>query len=185
MSKHQELRTKPIPLALVSNITRDCGSSGFVVYSALLCYDEGQGVAGIKLDDLCLAISTRTAIRALSNLTSYRFARVIKGRPNKYHLAWVQIHKYKWPQSFMEFVCTKHAGHKSMPEYLASPYWRNIRQQALERDNNQCVVCGRGANLHVHHLHYENKGHEKLEDLITLCPVHHGMQTACKTSRDD
>lgn len=61
-------------------------------------------------------------------------------------------------------------------------YWK--RQEALDRDNGECVVCGKSDYVHVHHkiprrfLFYhpfrtiEVDGN-CLENLVVLCPKHH------------
>lgn len=54
-------------------------------------------------------------------------------------------------------------------DYLESPEWIAIRDERLKQDNYQCVMCGTGKNLEVHHLTYERLGAEKLEDLRTFC----------------
>ena len=55
-------------------------------------------------------------------------------------------------------------------EYLASDDWQQKRTQALKRDNFQCLICGTGKNLSVHHISYEHLGDEaELNDLITVC----------------
>lgn len=57
--------------------------------------------------------------------------------------------------------------------YLKSPEWEAKRQQALERDNRECRGCGCKKNLQVHHIRYDNLGHEPLNDLTTLCAECH------------
>lgn len=57
--------------------------------------------------------------------------------------------------------------------YLKSPQWEAKRQQVLERDAHQCRGCGVGKGLQVHHIRYDNLGHEPLEDLTTLCTQCH------------
>lgn len=54
-------------------------------------------------------------------------------------------------------------------EYINSLEWERLRGLVLMRDKNQCVLCSSGKRLQVHHLTYERLGHEKLEDLQTLC----------------
>ncbi len=56
-----------------------------------------------------------------------------------------------------------------------------IRLRAIERDNHKCIECGAGESLQVHHLTYENEGHEKLEDLVTLCRGCHSKKPKRKT----
>lgn len=54
-------------------------------------------------------------------------------------------------------------------EYIVSPAWYKKRDERLKIDNKCCQRCGAKTNLNVHHLTYERLGHEKMEDLITLC----------------
>ncbi len=65
--------------------------------------------------------------------------------------------------------------------YLASEQWRAIRNRVLCRDDFKCQRCGDGgrtekmtAYLEVHHITYERRGAELLEDLVTLCRRCHG-----------
>lgn len=67
-------------------------------------------------------------------------------------------------------------------QYINTKHWRIIRQEALERDKFQCTECDSTDHLHVHHLTYENEGHEKLEDLIILCRGCHAKKPKRKTS---
>lgn len=61
--------------------------------------------------------------------------------------------------------------------HLASPEWARMRKAALEAAGYSCALCGRdrrqlrlmGRHLQVHHKHYRNLGHERLEDLTVLC----------------
>lgn len=61
--------------------------------------------------------------------------------------------------------------------YLRSPHWRKFRQQMLCIAGYQCEVdgCMRTKRLDVHHLTYENIGHEKRGDALVLCRFHHRM----------
>ena len=54
-------------------------------------------------------------------------------------------------------------------------HWDAVRQKALKRDGYKCRLCGDDDELHVHHLTYENWGHEKKKDLTTLCKEHHKL----------
>ena len=65
--------------------------------------------------------------------------------------------------------------------YLDSPEWDEIRQKRLQYDGYRCVECkddGSHSCLQAHHLTYQRIGHERLEDLVTLCHLchsaHHG-----------
>lgn len=48
--------------------------------------------------------------------------------------------------------------------------WKEIRQQALQRDNRTCQVCGKPNSAQVHHVTPRSKGgKDELSNLITLC----------------
>ena len=52
--------------------------------------------------------------------------------------------------------------------YIRSKEWRARAEARLERDGHVCQVCG-GKATDVHHLTYERFGHEKEDDLVSLC----------------
>lgn len=55
-------------------------------------------------------------------------------------------------------------------DYLQSPEWKRLRVLVIGRAGGQCERCRRRAGeWNVHHLTYERRGHELLEDLILLC----------------
>lgn len=61
-------------------------------------------------------------------------------------------------------------------EYLRHPRWQRVREARFEFDEGKCVICKK--DLHdqpyqTHHLHYQRLGHERLRDVITLCPHCH------------
>ncbi len=70
-------------------------------------------------------------------------------------------------------------------QYLNSDKWKNLRKQVFERANRKageqhalgiCEECGYKPwkpCLQVHHINYDNVFHEKLSDLILLCPNCH------------
>ncbi len=56
------------------------------------------------------------------------------------------------------------------------PRWQKVRQKRFEVDEGKCVICKRdlhGQIYQTHHLHYQRLGHERLRDVITLCPACH------------
>jgi hypothetical protein len=64
----------------------------------------------------------------------------------------------------------------TLTERLAHPDWRLFANACFDRDNYQCVVCGRTQEntiLHCHHRTYERLGFEDFEDLVTLCEECH------------
>lgn len=55
-------------------------------------------------------------------------------------------------------------------EYLETPEWTALREQALERALNACQVCNASKGLEVHHRAYPKRwGSEPVSDLIVLC----------------
>lgn len=62
-------------------------------------------------------------------------------------------------------------------------HWREIRQQALDRDGHQCRCCGAQEDdifpgygkvrLEAHHRHYQRWGKELLDDVTVLCKECH------------
>lgn len=59
-------------------------------------------------------------------------------------------------------------------DYLKSDHWQECRNKRLKIDFYQCFFCGCKDNLNVHHLTYENKGNEDVQnDLVTLCKSCH------------
>ena len=55
-------------------------------------------------------------------------------------------------------------------EYMQSPEWQRLRNEALRRDKYVCQLCGEGKNLHVHHVSYEHVGTAReLDDVVCLC----------------
>lgn len=61
-------------------------------------------------------------------------------------------------------------------DYLQSDRWAVVRNERLIKDNFRCAVCGSPEQLHVHHIFYPAEyGTETINDLITLCPICHGL----------
>ncbi len=72
------------------------------------------------------------------------------------------------------------AERKRTKSYYQSARWRALRLQVLERDRFACTKCGATDDLCVHHLSYANKGHEELEELVTLCRSCHAARRGVK-----
>ena len=60
-------------------------------------------------------------------------------------------------------------------EYVASEEWQNSkrRKQCIKDADNKCQMCGIGFGLEVHHVHYQNLGKEKPDQLVLLCVLCH------------
>ncbi len=59
------------------------------------------------------------------------------------------------------------------------PYWDFLRGRVLERDRNRCQIsgCPNRLALHIHHIKaLSDGGGHQIENLITLCEYHHGLQ---------
>jgi len=57
--------------------------------------------------------------------------------------------------------------------YLKSHHWRLKKVEYFESRPRACYVCGVTEKIHLHHRTYANIWNEDLDDLITLCNVHH------------
>ena len=73
-------------------------------------------------------------------------------------------------------------------EYIASPAWAALRQEALARDGFRCRGCDTTENLEVHHRRYGSPlGTETVDDLTTLCGgpegCHHAITTIIRRRR--
>lgn len=66
----------------------------------------------------------------------------------------------------LKFAKTNYAKYLN---HLQSPYWKNIRKKALERDKYLCQCCKNKSAQEVHHLTYIHLGNENLDDLISYC----------------
>lgn len=56
-----------------------------------------------------------------------------------------------------------------------APVDKNMKEDALFRDNNSCVLCGEKKNLHIYHIDKDRRNN-KLNNLITLCGKCHGKK---------
>lgn len=56
--------------------------------------------------------------------------------------------------------------------YIESPAWLETRRRKII-SARRCYACGTKKHLTVHHLTYERKGREDLDDLLVLCHQHH------------
>jgi hypothetical protein len=68
--------------------------------------------------------------------------------------------------------------------YLQSPHWLRLRELVLRRDQYKCRRCGSSYHwadsnsqdvLHCHHMTYDRRGEERLDDLVTLCARCHKL----------
>ena len=62
-------------------------------------------------------------------------------------------------------------------EYIKKhPRWQTVRKARFDFDGGRCVICHKeltGKVYETHHLHYQRLGHERMRDVITLCPQCH------------
>ncbi len=73
---------------------------------------------------------------------------------------------------YNEIHSVKIAFLKSLPYkvYLQTFEWKEKREHALDSAGNRCRLCNYGGEgLEVHHRTYENRGDERILDLIVLC----------------
>lgn len=69
-------------------------------------------------------------------------------------------------------------------DYLRTPEWQWIREEAIRRAKNRCQICNGGESLHVHHRTYENRGDEDLSDLTALCADCHRIYHDARKIRE-
>jgi hypothetical protein len=80
--------------------------------------------------------------------------------------AWRRLNKKK----------QKHlAQEKRYDRYLRSRAWQKKRAKVLKRANGICEICGDDPPTQIHHLTYQNLGHEQLDELRALCNHCHIM----------
>jgi hypothetical protein len=53
--------------------------------------------------------------------------------------------------------------------YLRSNAWAMRKNQYYKRFNRQCAACGSWKRIQLHHVSYDNLGHEPDQDLVPLC----------------
>lgn len=66
----------------------------------------------------------------------------------------------------------------SYEEYLLSPEWRAKANERKRLDGYQCRICESKERLECHHRTYDRLYDERIEDLTTLCHIHHWLVTA-------
>ena len=59
--------------------------------------------------------------------------------------------------------------------YLKCDYWKSVREVMHEMVGTECEICGNDLNIHIHHLNYDNRGKETLNDLVCLCGKCHSI----------
>jgi 5-methylcytosine-specific restriction endonuclease McrA len=77
-------------------------------------------------------------------------------------LTWIRSHKH-------ENIKERYA------LYIRSDKWRQKRLFVIERDNNQCQICG-AQGSEVHHLTYAHLEDEYLFELVLLCKECHDKE---------
>lgn len=61
-------------------------------------------------------------------------------------------------------------------DYLGTKYWKNKREEILEKSNGRCKFCKKNSSLNIHHKTYKDfPYHEENKDLITLCKRCHWL----------
>lgn len=77
-------------------------------------------------------------------------------------------------------------GFDSYEDYLASPHWKALRVKFFRKHRvPPCSGCWRTHTaLQLHHRHYKRLGHERMTDLVALCPdCHKQTHVFCSINR--
>ena len=77
-----------------------------------------------------------------------------------------QVIGFERTQAPSEYTLRKQSAYQM---YLQSEHWKAIRNMALDRASYKCQKCGNQSDLQVHHLSYDNLGHETYDDVMVLC----------------
>ncbi|TAJ44923.1 HNH endonuclease [Methanofollis fontis] len=64
--------------------------------------------------------------------------------------------------------CRRYSRRITVREKYALPAWKRLRREIVDRDGGQCVVCGKGDHLHVHHIDGD-PSHDDPGNLVSLC----------------
>lgn len=68
--------------------------------------------------------------------------------------------------------CTLHDRSIGTREKYALTGWKRLRKAILERDGEECVICGTREELHIHHIDGDNTRDDP-GNLVTLCEYCH------------
>ena len=64
-----------------------------------------------------------------------------------------------------------------MHKYWLSQEWAEIKADLISMYGEQCQWCGKETRfLAVHHLNYDNLGHEEPDDLVLICNKCHATE---------
>lgn len=68
-------------------------------------------------------------------------------------------------------------------QYLQSPQWRQLRNEARARANGKCEMCG-DKGQHVHHVQYPKQfRNDALHNLVLLCPACHARSHGMRAEK--
>lgn len=54
-------------------------------------------------------------------------------------------------------------------KYLKTKYWKEVKSTIHDIVGSKCEICGNDSNINVHHLNYDNRGAETLNNLVCIC----------------
>lgn len=69
---------------------------------------------------------------------------------------------------------------------LKPKMWKEISKSVRKKAKGRCEICGKKSRLHAHEIwEYEDKKHiQRLENIIAICPLCHGIKHLGKSELD-
>lgn len=100
-------------------------------------------------------------------------------------ILWLLLRLVLWTWRYNRRQMARRRRQAAYDEYMDSPEWQALRQEALERDGRRCRLCNARRGLEVHHRYYPAvMGTETVDALTTLChPCHEGITEMLRARR--
>jgi hypothetical protein len=128
------------------------------------------------LDAFVVTRDTETEASASGFSWRMKLSTPSKNRQLNVRATLMETHARERPRDYLVIGTEILPIRKAKSKQRNSGNWQQLRSRVIERDGGCCTECGSTDRPTVHHLTYENEGHEKLEDLVTLCVSCHAKK---------